>query len=167
MEPTIRTDDFNLLIRDRFYVELSLRVKNVKQIEFNIIYINDKGISEKPKEDVEVIIKVKDTILLHKWVIIIEAIRKLEDKTSDQVIQGIKDRVFDISEIDRPNEFTMSESSWYKHSYIFFFPFYSYNGALLRLSYLIGELLREKEISEEDILLDSEVKNYPVTFSEH
>ena len=58
----------------------------------------------------------------------------------------------------------MSESSWYRHNYLFFSPFYSYNGALLRLSYLIVELLREDAISEEDIVLDPVLKDYPVKF---
>ena len=89
MDPVIRTDDFNLIIRDRFYVELSLKVKDIKQIEFNIIYINDKGIAEKPMDDVEVLVDVKDIILLHKWVVIINTIRKLEDQTSEEVRQRI------------------------------------------------------------------------------
>lgn len=164
MDPVIRTDDFNLIIRDRFYVELSLKVKDIKQIEFNIIYINDKGIAEKPMDDVEVLVDVKDSILLHKWVVIINTIRKLEDRTSDEVRQGIEDKEYNVSEIDRPNEFTMSEASWYRHNYLFFSPFYSYNGALLRLSYLIVELLREDAISEEDIVLDPVLKDYPAKF---
>ena len=144
LEPVMRIDDFNLLSRDKFFIQVRLELEEEKRIE--------------------IIIKVKDVLLLHKWVEIIDAIRKLEDETVSEIIEGIKTCKYNVSEIDHPNEYTMSESSWYKHNFIFLSPFYSYDGALLRLSYLVGELINAKAITEEDIVLDQILKEYPVKF---
>ena len=58
----------------------------------------------------------------------------------------------------------MWHSSWYKHNYIFLQPFYSYDGALLRLSYLISELVDDNIISDDSIETDPEIHQYPVKF---
>ena len=162
MEPVIRTDDFNLLTRDKFFIELRLIVKEKHQIELAIIYIDEKGISGRVKKDPEIIIQVNEILLLSKWAKIIHSIRKLEDDVATEVLKGIQENKYDISEIDNPNEYTMSESSWFKHSFIFLAPFHSYDGALLRLSYLIGELLCIEALSEKDILIDEELKDFTV-----
>ena len=159
LEPVMRIDDFNLLSRDRFFIQVRLELEEEKHIEIVIFYIDEKGISKKVKEKSEITIKVKDVLLLHKWVEIIDAIRKLEDDTVSEIIEGIKTSKYNVSEIDHPNE-----SSWYKHNFIFLSPFYSYDGALLRLSYLVGELINAKAITEEDIVLDQILKEYPVKF---
>lgn len=164
LEPVMRIDDFNLLSRDKFFIQVRLELEEEKRIEIVIFYIDEKGISKKVKDKSEIIIKVKDVLLLHKWVEIIDAIRKLEDDTVSEIIEGIKTCKYNVSEIDHPNEYTMSESSWYKHNFIFLSPFYSYDGALLRLSYLVGELINAKAITEEDIVLDQILKDYPVKF---
>lgn len=166
IEPVIRIDDFNLLSRDKFFIQVRLEIGEEKCIEIVIFYIDEKGISKRVKNKAEITIKVRDVLLLHKWAEIIEAIRNLEDATINEILEGIKSSKYCVSEVDHPNEYTMSESSWYKHSFIFLSPFHSYDGALLRLSYLVRELINAKAISEDDILVEKEIKDFPVKLKE-
>lgn len=161
-EPVIRTDDFNLVIRDRYFIKMNLSVKsNPKNIEFFIIYTNIKGITEKA-EGPSIFIVPPQTILLPTWVECVNNIRKLEDKSSEEVLEGIKEGKWSEDEVDYPNEYTMSESNWYKHSYTFLQPFYTHEGALLRLSYLIGELILSNSLDEKYIVTDKDVEEFPV-----
>ena len=81
-----------------------------------------------------------------------------------KIKKDIEEGYASVDEVDYPNEYTMWHSSWYKHNYIFLQPFYSYDGALLRLSYLISELVDDNIISDDSIETDPEIHQYPVKF---
>lgn len=162
MGPSIRPDDFNLIVRDRFYVKSALILKDDKHIEFRIVYINNEGITKIIVNEPEIKIIVPKNRILSTWVNILKTIIEKDKSTSESVRGDIEQGYSSIEEIDYPNEYTMWHSSWYKHNYIFLQPFYSYDGALLRLSYLISELVDDEIISEDVIEADPEIHQYPV-----
>lgn len=164
MIPNIRPDDFNLLIRDRFYVKSSLITKEDKHIEFRIVYINNGGITSFINTEPEIKIIVPECKILSTWIRILKDIINKDRSTSDNIKKDIEEGYASVDEVDYPNEYTMWHSSWYKHNYIFLQPFYSYDGALLRLSYLISELVDDTIISDDSIETDPEIHQYPVKF---
>lgn len=159
--PNIRIDDFNLIIRDRYYVKVDLIVnEDSKCIEFSILYIDSQGLNTKLTKEVKVI--PEEPALLMIWINLLKAIFKKDSDVSEEVRNSIEDGSAPVDEIDYPNEYTMWHNSWYKHNYTFLQPFYSHQGALLRLSYLISELVDENIITENMIECLPEVKKYPV-----
>lgn len=159
--PSIRIDDFNLIIRDRYYIKIDLVVtEEVKHIEFSILYIDSKGLNTKVTEEVKIV--PEEAALLLIWINLLKAIFKKDNDISEEVRKSIEDGSAPVDEIDYPNEYTMWHNSWYKHNYTFLQPFYSHQGALLRLSYLISELVEEDIVSESMIECQPEVKKYPV-----
>lgn len=162
MGPSIRPDDFNLLVRDRFYVKSALILKDDKHIEFRIVYINNDGITKIIVSEPEIKIIVPKNRILSTWVNILKTIIEKDKTTSESVRGDIEHGYTSVEEVDYPNEYTMWHSSWYKHNYIFLQPFYSYDGALLRLSYLISELVDDEIVSEDVIEADPEIHQYPV-----
>lgn len=162
MNPSIRPDDFNLLIRDRFYIKNSLVTKEKKHIEFRIVYIDKNGITKTINENAEIVIVVPESKILLTWVKVLKYIIKKDKDTSESIKKDIEEGFASVDEVDYPNEYTMWHSSWYKHNYIFLQPFYSYDGALLRLSYLISELVEDEILIEEYIEIDPEIHKYPV-----
>lgn len=162
MGPSIRPDDFNLIVRDRFYVKSALILKEDKHIEFRIVYINNEGITKIIVSEPEIKIIVPKNRILSTWVNILKTIIEKDKSTSESVRGDIEHGYTSVEEVDYPNEYTMWHSSWYKHNYIFLQPFYSYDGALLRLSYLISELVDDEIISEDVIEADPEIHQYPV-----
>ena len=155
----IRRDDFNIVIRDRYYVKLSFDVKN-KSITFSIFFIDITG--EISEEEKIAVIKTIPEILLHKYITIIEAIFIKNDTVSEQIINDINEGLLPSDEIDYPNEYTMWHSNWYKHSYTFLQPFQTLEGAKLRLSYLINELIVDDVIDRDEIILDEEIKKFKI-----
>ena len=155
----IRRDDFNIIIRDRYYVKLSLDTKN-KSITFSIFFIDVTG--ENSKEEEIAVLKTTPEILLHKYITIIEAIFVKNDTVSEQIINDINEGLLPSDEIDYPNEYTMWHSNWYKHSYTFLQPFHTLEGAKLRLSYLINELIIDDVIERSEIILDDTIKKYKI-----
>ena len=133
MGPSIRPDDFNLIIRDRFYVKSALVIKDDKFIEFRIAYVDINGITKNVNNNTEIKIIVPEIKILSIWIKILKCIIDKDKITSDNVKKDIEDGYASIDEIDYPNEYTMWHSSWYKHNYIFLQPFYSYDGVVIRL----------------------------------
>lgn len=166
-KPSIRRDDFNNIIRDRYFISLELRTKIEKEILFRIMYIDTKGISSYTSNIPEIIIKpTPETVFLLTYVNIVNAIIKKDSNLSESIRQNILNGLAAVDEIDYPNEYTMWHSTWYKHSYLFLQPFYSYDGSLLRLSYMINELVEEKILNPNFIVLDEEIRNYPIMLAD-
>lgn len=165
MNPVIRPDDFNLVIRDRFYVKSALITKNKTCIEFRIVYIDRGGLTKVLNDAPEIEIKIPENKILSVWIKILKSIIQKDKQTSEIVKKDIEDGYASVEEVDYPNEYTMWHSSWYKHNYIFLQPFYSYDGALLRLSYLISELVDDSILNEDTIETDPEIHRYPVKFT--
>lgn len=164
MIPNIRPDDFNLVIRDRFYVKSSLVTKGDKYIEFRIVYIDSGGITSSINKEPEIKIVVPESKILSTWIRLLKDIINKDKNMSDTIKKDIEEGYASVDEVDYPNEYTMWHSNWYKHNYIFLQPFYSYDGALLRLSYLISELVDDNIISDDSIETDPEIHQYPVKF---
>ena len=164
MIPNIRPDDFNLVIRDRFYVKSSLVTKGDKYVEFRIVYIDSGGITSFINKEPEIKIVVPENKILSTWIRLLKDIINKDKNMSDTIKKDIEEGYASVDEVDYPNEYTMWHSSWYKHNYIFLQPFYSYDGALLRLSYLISELVDDNIISDDSIETDPEIHQYPVKF---
>lgn len=159
----IRRDDFNLVVRDRFYVKIKLDLdKDPHSICFFISYIGEDGISTSVSDTPEVIIVPEsETVLLVLYISIITTIFKKDDDTSELVKKNVENGI-SVDDINYPNEYTMWHTSWYKHTYLFLQPFYTYYGAMLRLSYLISELVEDKVIDKETIITDETVRKYPI-----
>lgn len=159
----IRRDDFNLVVRDRFYVKIKLDLdKDPHSICFFISYIGEDGISTSVSDTPEVIIVPEsETVLLVLYISIITTIFKKDDDTSELVKKNVENGI-SVDDINYPNEYTMWHTSWYKHTYLFLQPFYTYAGAMLRLSYLISELVEDKVIDKETIITDETVRKYPI-----
>lgn len=159
----IRRDDFNLVVRDRFYVKIKLDLdKDPHSICFFISYVGEDGLSTPVSDTPEVIIVPEsETVLLVLYISIITTIFKKDDDTSELVKKNVENGI-SVDDINYPNEFTMWHTSWYKHTYLFLQPFYTYDGAMLRLSYLISELVEDKVIDKETIITDETVRKYPI-----
>lgn len=167
----IRKDDFTLILPNHYFVKLDLvipkTINDQGSIEFRIIFINSNGIEEKPCEQPEIkMIPVPATIFMSIYTKLVEAIISRDNDLSQTIISENRTRPDGSIEIDYPNEYTMWHLNWYKHSYLFLQPFQSYNGAKLRLSYLINELIEDRIIDPKFIEKDPEIENYPVILSD-
>ena len=159
--PYIRTDDFNLIMRDRFYIKINLIIENDKKcIDFSILYIDYKGLNKELFTEIKVV--PEEAALLIIWMNLLKAIFKRDSEVSEEVRKSIEDGSAPLEEIDYPNEYTMWHNTWYKHSYTFLQPFFSHEGALLRLSYLVSELVEDGVLCEDMIECNPIVKKYPV-----
>ena len=90
MNPSIRPDDFNLLIRDRFYVKNSLVTKEKKHIEFRIVYIDNNGITKIINDNAEIVIVVPESKILLTWVKVLKYIIKKDKDTSESIKKDIE-----------------------------------------------------------------------------
>ena len=164
----IKFDDFDIVIRDRYYVKLDLILpeENIKEaIIFRIIYIGASGEEETIDHNPEVVIyPTKPTIFLHTYIRILEHIFKLDNEVRELIESNWE---INPEIISFPNEFTMFQLNHYLHNYLFLHPFETYYGARLRLANLIRTLISDNIITLDMMSnLSDNIKAHKVELSE-
>lgn len=171
METMKGNDVFNYVMKNYYFVKLDLILPESRDdkgcIEFNIIYINDEGSEVMVQQEPEVrMIPVPASIFMLVYIKLVEAIITKDNGVSKDVLIENSLHPEHEPKLDYPNEYTMWHLNWYKHSYQFLQPFHSYNGAKLRLSYLLNELIEEGYIDPTFIEKDDIISQYTVIIDE-